>query len=42
VLIEPGRAGTFPDSEAVNRAPRVLAEAADAGSASKRQALALV
>jgi hypothetical protein len=36
VLIEPDLASMFPDSEAVNRALRVLAEAAQAASASKR------
>jgi hypothetical protein len=36
VLIEPDLANLFPDSEAVNRALRVLAEAAQAATASKR------
>jgi hypothetical protein len=37
VLIEPDLATMFPDSEAVNRALRVLAEAALAAGASKRR-----
>jgi hypothetical protein len=37
VLIEPDLANMFPDSEAVNRALRVLAEAAQTASASKRR-----
>ena len=37
VLIEPDLANMFPDSEAVNRALRVLAEAAQMASASKRR-----
>jgi hypothetical protein len=37
VLIEPDLASMFPDSEAVNRALRVLAEAAQTASASKRR-----
>jgi len=37
VLIEPDLASIFPDSEAVNRALRVLAEAARTASASKRR-----
>jgi hypothetical protein len=37
VLIEPDLATMFPDSEAVNRALRVLAEAAQTASASKRR-----
>lgn len=37
VLIEPDLASMFPDSEAVNRALRVLAEAAQAAGASKRR-----
>jgi len=36
VLIEPDLASMFPDSEAVNRALRVLAEAAQTAVASKR------
>jgi hypothetical protein len=36
-LIEPDLANLFPDSEAVNRALRVLAEAAQMASASKRR-----
>jgi hypothetical protein len=36
VLIEPDLANMFPDSEAVNRALRVLAEAAQTAVASKR------
>jgi hypothetical protein len=39
VLIEPDLACVFPDSEAVNRALRVLAEAAQAAGASKRRRL---
>jgi hypothetical protein len=35
VLIEPDLASMFPDSEAVNRALRVLAEAAQAAGVSK-------
>jgi hypothetical protein len=35
VLIEPDLASLFPDSEAVNRALRVLAEAAQAATRSK-------
>jgi hypothetical protein len=37
VLIEPDLANMFPDSEAVNRALRVLADAAQTASASKRR-----
>jgi hypothetical protein len=37
VLIEPDLANMFPDSVAVNRALRVLAEAAQTASASKRR-----
>ena len=37
VLIEPDLATMFPDSQAVNRALRVLAEAAQTASASKRR-----
>jgi hypothetical protein len=37
VLIEPDLLTVFPDSEAVNRALRVLAEAAQAASPSKRR-----
>ena len=37
VLIEPDLANMFPDSEAVNRALRVLAEAAQTASLSKRR-----
>ena len=37
VLIDPDLAGFFPDSEAVNRALRVLAEAAQAATPSKRR-----
>ena len=37
VLIEPELASMFPDSEAVNRALRVLAEAAQAAGAPKRR-----
>jgi len=37
VLIDPDLANMFPDSEAVNRALRVLAEAAQMTSASKRR-----
>jgi hypothetical protein len=37
VLIEPDLASMFPDSGAVNRALRVLAEAAKTASASKRR-----
>ena len=37
VLIEPDLANMFPDSEAVNRALRVLAEAAQTARASKRR-----
>ena len=37
VLIEPDLAHMFPDSEAVNRALRVLAEAAQTASAPKRR-----
>jgi len=37
VLIEPDLASVFPDSEAVNRALRVLAEAAQASGATKRR-----
>jgi hypothetical protein len=36
-LIDPDLVNMFPDSEAVNRALRVLAEAAQAASASKRR-----
>ena len=36
-LIEPDLATLFPDSEAVNRALRVLAEAAHIGTTSKRR-----
>ena len=39
VLIEPDLASMFPDSEAVNRALRVLAEAAQAAGAAKRRRL---
>ncbi len=39
VLIEPDLANMFPDSEAVNRALRVLAEAAQTVGASKRRRL---
>ena len=38
VLIEPDLATLFPDSEAVNRALRVLADASRAATASKRRA----
>ena len=37
VLIEPDLATLFPDSEAVNRALRVLAEAAQAATTPKRR-----
>jgi hypothetical protein len=37
VLIEPDLANMFPDSEAVNRALRLLADAAQTASASKRR-----
>jgi hypothetical protein len=37
VLIDPDLANLFPDSEAVNRALRVLAEAAQEATASKRR-----
>lgn len=37
VLIEPDLASLFPDGEAVNRALRVLAEAAQSASTSKRR-----
>jgi len=37
VLIEPDLANMFPDSEAVNRALRVLAEAAQTASTTKRR-----
>ena len=37
VLIDPDLTNMFPDSEAVNRALRVLAEAAQTASASKRR-----
>jgi len=37
VLIEPDLATMFPDSEAVNRALRVLVEAAQTAGAAKRQ-----
>ena len=37
VLIDPDLANMFPDSEAVNRALRVLAEAAQTASAPKRR-----
>jgi hypothetical protein len=37
VLIDPDLANMFPDSEAVNRTLRVLAEAAQTASASKRR-----
>ena len=37
VLVEPDLAKLFPDSEAVNRALRILAEAAQAATASKRR-----
>ena len=37
VLIEPDLAALFPDSEAVNRALRVLAEAGQAATVSKRR-----
>jgi len=37
VLIDPDLADWFPDSEAVNRALRVLAEAAQAATTSKRR-----
>jgi hypothetical protein len=37
VLIEPDLASMFPDSEAVNRALRVVAEAAQTPSVSKRR-----
>jgi hypothetical protein len=37
VLIEPDLAGLFPDSASVNRALRVLAEAARSTTAPKRQ-----
>lgn len=37
VLIEPDLATMFPDSAAVNRALRVLADAAEANDASKRR-----
>jgi hypothetical protein len=37
VLIEPDLANLFPDAEAVNRALRVLAEAAQSASTSKRR-----
>ena len=40
VLIEPDLSAVFPDSEAVNRALRVLAEAAQAAGAAKRRPLA--
>ena len=39
VLIEPDLASVFPDSEAVNRALRVLAEAAQAAGAAKPRRL---
>lgn len=38
VLIEPDLSAVFPDGEAVNRALRVLAEAARAATVSKRRA----
>ena len=37
VLIEPDLANMFPDSESVNRALRLLAEAAQTANASKRR-----
>jgi hypothetical protein len=37
VLIEPDLADLFPDAKAVNRALRVLAEAAQSATASKRR-----
>ena len=37
VLIEPDLATLFPDADAVNRALRVLAEAAQSATASKRR-----
>ena len=37
VLIEPDLASMFPDSETVNRALRVLADAAKAATATKRR-----
>jgi hypothetical protein len=37
VLIEPDLMDVFPDAEAVNRAVRILAEAARAASSSKRR-----
>jgi hypothetical protein len=37
VLIEPDLANLFPDSETVNRALRVLADAAQAATTSKRR-----
>jgi hypothetical protein len=37
VLIEPDLAALFPDSESVNRALRLLAEAAKAASSTKRR-----
>jgi hypothetical protein len=37
VLIDPDLANLFPDSEAVNRALRVLADAAQAATSSKRR-----
>jgi len=37
VLIDPDLANMFPDSETVNRALRVLAEAAQTASAPKRR-----
>jgi hypothetical protein len=37
VLIEPDLANLFPDAEAVNRALRVLAEAAQSAATSKRR-----